>query len=114
MEEQQATSLEALYEKTKEYVNTNIDLAKLKAIDKTSDIVSSFVPKLLIAVCLLLFVVGANIALSLWLGDLLGKNYYGFLAVSGFYLLIAIIIHFGLSSTIKKRVANAIVSRLLN
>ena len=27
-----------------------------------------------------------NVGLSLWIGELLGKAYYGFFAVAGFYL----------------------------
>ena len=112
--EEQVSSLESLYEKTKEYVNTNIELAKLKALDKASDIVSSLVPKILVSIFVCVFLFILNIAVSLWLGELLGKNYYGFFVVCGFYLLMAIVIHSGLSSTIKKRMANAIISRLLN
>lgn len=112
--EEQATSPEALYEKTKEYVNTNIELAKLKAVDKTSDIVSSVVPPIIVSIFLILFVIVFNMAVSLWLGEILGKAYYGFFVVAGFYLLLVFVVRFGLSSTIKKRVANAIISRLLN
>src|SRR5690606_38962687 len=100
--EEQSTSLESLYEKTKEYVNTNIELAKLKAVDKTSDILSSAVPRIIVGIFLVVFVMVFNIAVSLWLGEILGKSYYGFFTVAGFYLLLALVIHFGLSSTIKK------------
>jgi hypothetical protein len=47
------------------------------------------------------------------LGDMLGKNYYGFFIVSLFYGLLAIFIWLSQPS-IKMRVSNWIVSKILN
>jgi tetrahydromethanopterin S-methyltransferase subunit B len=33
-----------------------------------------------------------NIAAALWIGDMLGKAYYGFLIVAGFYAIVSIIL----------------------
>ena len=105
--------IESLYEKTKEYANTTIELTKLKALDKTADVVSSLVPRLVLIIFILIFVFILNIAISFWLGELTGKIHYGFFIVAGFYMLIALIVYF-MHPGIKKRISNAIITRLLN
>lgn len=112
--EEQAAVLESLYEKAKEYANTNIELARLKTAGRISDLVSTLVPRLLVLLLLLIFLFIANIALSLWLGDVLGRSYYGFLVVSAFYLVLALAVHFFLSAALKRSIANKLVQRLLN
>lgn len=112
--EENSFPIEALYEKAKAYTDTTLELAKLKALDKTADLVSTLIPRLLVAVLLILFVFCANIALALWLGLLTGQAWYGFLLVAGFYLLIAAILHFFLHLPLKKRIANAFISSLFS
>ena len=112
--EDQAILIESLYEKAKDYTNTTIEIAKLKALEKTSDVVSSLVPRLIVILFLLIFVIIFNIAISLWLGRLMGETYYGFLAVSGFYILTAAIVHFFLHDSIKTNISNALINRLMN
>ena len=54
-----------------------------------------------------------NIAVALWLGDVLGKNYYGFLIVAGFYALASIILLI-VHPSIKIRVNNTIIRQLFD
>ena len=51
--EDKATLIESLFEKAEEYAKTNFDLFKLKAIDKSADVVSSIVAKLAIIIVVL-------------------------------------------------------------
>ncbi len=111
--EEQPFSPEALYEKAKDYTNTTLELAKLKALDKASDLVSTTVPRVAVIILLLLFAFCANMALSFWLGALTGQTYYGFLIVAGFYLLLALFIHYVLHKSIKRRIANAFIKKIL-
>jgi ABC-type transport system involved in cytochrome bd biosynthesis fused ATPase/permease subunit len=62
---------------------------------------------------LTLFALVLNIGIALWLGELLGKNYYGFFIVAVFYLLSAIVLHFFLHNWIKKPVSNLIITQAL-
>jgi hypothetical protein len=112
--EEQAVLMEALYEKARDYTNTTLEIAKLKALDKTSDVISSLVPRIIVWCLLLMFAIIFNIAVSLWLGAIMGQAYYGFLMVSGFYILTAAIVHFLLQPSIKRKISNAIITRLLN
>lgn len=86
-----AISIEPLLKSIEEYTATNIQLYKLYLVDFIANFFAEIYTKLivmaLLASCILFFSIG----ISLWIGDLLGKNYYGFLFVSGLYLCITLI-----------------------
>jgi hypothetical protein len=109
----QASMIEALLERTEDYGKTSLELLKLKSLDKTADVTSNLISRSLFIVVLSLFALTLNIAISLWLGDLLGKNYYGFLVVASFYALIAIILFF-LHPMIKSHLNNSLIKQILN
>jgi len=105
--------LESLLEKATEYGKTSFELVKLKAIDKTTDIVSSLIPHSVVFVLIASFLIFLNLGLALWLGEILGKIFYGFFVVAGFYVIIAIIIHFFMHKRIKRLVGNYFIRRVL-
>ena len=84
--------VQMLIEKIEQYAKTSVELYKLKAIDKATDIFSSVVSMVLIFAFITLFFLLATIGLSLYLGEVLGKAHYGFFVVAGFYLLIGIVL----------------------
>lgn len=86
-----AILIEMLFEKVESYTKTTLELYRLKAIDKASDVFATIASSLIIAVIIALFFILVSIGLALYLGELLGKNYYGFFALGGFYALIAIL-----------------------
>jgi fatty acid desaturase len=105
--------LESLLEKATEYGKTSFELVKLKALDKTTDIVSSLIPHSVVFVLIASFLIFLNLGLALWLGEILGKIFYGFFVVAGFYVIIAIIIHFFMHKRIKRLVGNYFIRRVL-
>jgi hypothetical protein len=105
--------IEQLLNRVAEYGKTSFELAKLKALDKTSDIVSSFVPHSIVFVFIVSFLVFLNIGLSFWIGELLGKVFYGFFVIAAFYGVIGLIIHFFLHNRIKKVFRNFFIKQLL-
>ncbi|MEI7675642.1 MAG: hypothetical protein WCJ03_02580 [Bacteroidales bacterium] len=105
--------IESLLEKTLDLGKTNYEIAKLKAIDKTVDIVSSFIPHWVVIVILLSALLFLNVAAALWLGDLLGKIYFGFMTVGAFYVFVGIIIHFFFHKGIKNRCSDFFIQQLL-
>jgi len=105
--------LESLLEKATEYGKTSFELVKLKALDKTMDIVSSLIPHSVVFVLIASFLIFLNLGLALWLGEVLGKIFYGFFVVAGFYVIIAIIIHFFMHKRIKRLVGNYFIRRVL-
>ncbi|HAN17128.1 MAG: hypothetical protein A2X13_06415 [Bacteroidetes bacterium GWC2_33_15] len=105
--------IESLYEKTADYGKVSFELIKLKAIDKTSDIVSSFVPRSIVFVFIASFILLINLGLSFWLGEILGEISYGFFVVAAFYGFVGIIIHQFMHKWIKKHIRNYIIKLLL-
>jgi uncharacterized membrane protein len=105
--------IDSLLEKTTEFVKTSIELAKLKALDKTADVVSTLIPQTIVFILVSTFVIFLNLGIALWLGDILNNSYYGFFVVAGFYAFVAAIIHFFFHKTIKRNIANNIVKQLL-
>ncbi|MEO6547517.1 MAG: phage holin family protein [Ferruginibacter sp.] len=112
--EKKPNSLGALFENAGDYVETRIDLLKLKAINKSSEVISSLVAVIAIIIAATVAVLLLNIALALWVGDLLGRAYLGFLVVAGIYLLLALLIHFFKDTWLKGPVSNIIIKKMLN
>ncbi|MCX6224375.1 MAG: hypothetical protein NTV01_06425 [Bacteroidia bacterium] len=105
--------IEILFEKAVDYGKTTIELAKLKAIDRISDIAASIIVKIVTGVVLFLFLLFASLGLALWLGEVLGKIYLGFLAVAAIYGVFAILAHLFLNRWIKKLICNFIIKKAL-
>jgi len=111
--ETKANLIEPLIERVEQYGKTSFELLKLRSLDKTADIASTLISRLFLVVVISIFAITLNIAISLWLGELLGKNYYGFLVVASFYGLTGIILFF-IHPLIKERANNSIITQLLN
>jgi phosphoglycerol transferase MdoB-like AlkP superfamily enzyme len=106
------TPLEALFERAEEYSKTSVDLFKLHAIDKSADVVSSLVSKLAVFIAVALFVLIISIGLALWTGELLGKSYYGFFLIGGFYAFVALMLHVFRHQWIKFPISNSIITQM--
>jgi hypothetical protein len=110
---QAKTSLiEPLLERVEEFGKTSFELLKLKSVDKTADLSAILISRLLLVIILSIFILTLNTAIALWLGDLLGKDYYGFLIVASFYGLIGIVIYF-FHPLIKAAIKNFIITQML-
>ncbi len=107
------STIETLFEKAENYGKTTIELLKLKAIDKSADVASSLVVQIAFLIIVVLLVITLNIGLALWIGELLGKSYYGFFAIAGFYALMAILIRSVLRQSIKIAVGDFIIKLML-
>jgi len=106
--------MEDLVEKVKSYTLTNVEIVKLKSIEILIDLTNSLIVKITFFLMILLFLLFVNIGLALYLGEILGKVYYGFFIVSGFYLLVGVICYFFLLKWIKKPVSEAIIRKILH
>ncbi|WP_339837167.1 hypothetical protein [uncultured Flavobacterium sp.] len=108
-----ATNMEQLYQKAKEYTETSIELFRLNAIDKTADLVSSLFARLILIMVVAMFTLFINIALSFYIGKLLGEMYLGFLIVSGIYLVLSIALFLYSNKLIKLPLTNLVIAKLL-
>lgn len=110
--EENAKLIESLYEKAVDYGVTSFELIKLKALDKTSDVASSFLPNAIVFVVLATFVLLLNFGLAFWLGEMLGKVFLGFFIVAGFYGVVALVLHFFMHKRLKKHFQDYIVKMM--
>jgi hypothetical protein len=111
--EENTKLLETLLERASEYGKASVELVKLKALDTTTDLVSSLIPLSIVILLGASFLLFLNLGLAFWFGELLGKVFYGFFIVAAFYFLIGIIIHFFLHNWIKKLVGDYFIKRIL-
>jgi hypothetical protein len=108
-----AVIVEALYERVENYSKTTIELTKLKLLETTINLATTMISRISAIIVLSLSALVLNIGVSLWLGELLGKIYYGFFIVAAFYLLIGIVLHFFLLSWIRKPISELIITQAL-
>lgn len=109
-----ASLMENLSESVEAYSRTTFELAKLKALETTSFVAASLVFRLSVMLAVSLFALIFNIGIALWLGDLLGKSYYGFFIVAAFYLVAAAVLHFLLPTWIRKKIVDLIIKEALD
>jgi hypothetical protein len=105
--------IESLYEKAADYAKTSFDLVKLQAIDKSSDVVSSIIPHSIVFVLFASFMIFLNLGLAFWIGEIIGKTFYGFFVIAGFYIFVGLILHFFMHNWIKGRIRNYIIKQVL-
>ncbi len=106
-------SVEELFQRTGEYLETRVDLVKLKAIDKSSDVISSLAAFVAIILVFLLFILSVNIGVAIWLGDLLGKTFYGVFIVGGFYVIVGWILYLFRDRWLKSPVSKLISEKVI-
>ena len=105
--------LEPLLESAETYSKTSLKLMKLKFVDKATDFTSTLISRLILTITISFFLIVLNIAIGLWLGELLGKNYLGFLVLTLIYGVLAIILVI-IHPYIKERVSNSLIKKALN
>lgn len=108
--ESSVSLMENLSESVEAYSRTTFELAKLKALQMTSDAASSLMSRLSVVLAVSLFALVFNIGIALWLGDFWGKTYYGFFIVAAFYLVAAVLLHFSLLTWTRKAIGDIIIT----
>ncbi len=106
--------IEPLIVRVEEYGSTSFELFKLKALSLSTKLLSTFISRSIFILSLSMFLVVSTIGVSLWLGDLLGKSYYGFFCVAGFYAIVGVVLYFFLHNSIKRRISQTIITMSLN
>jgi len=111
--ETKAHSFESLFERAGEYLETRIELVKLKSVEKSSDVISSVGARIPIILALLISIIILSIGVALWIGEKIGKS-YGFFIVGGFYIFVALIAYIFKNGLLKIPIANLFINKVLN
>ncbi len=106
-------SIKSLIDKSKDYLDTRIELARLKTIDKSADVLSSVVVIVFMIFIGSLFIVFGSIGVALLLVKWLGAYSYGFFIVGGAYAVILLLIYFQREKWIKLPISNGLIQKML-
>ena len=106
--------LEPLIERAENYAKSSFELYKLRTVHKSATIISTVYLRGIVIFLFSIFFITASIGVSLWLGDVLGKSYYGFFCVAGFYAISGMIVSIFMGNSIKNRVTNSVITKILN
>ena len=98
----------------KAYVETEIELFKLRFAEKLSKILSNFLALMIVIGVALLFVLFASLALAFLIGEWLGRISAGFFIVSALYLLMGVFIWKLRERLIRIPILNAILGQLFS
>jgi hypothetical protein len=107
------TLIESLFTQSKEYVHTRLEIYKLKAIDKSSTVVSSIILGIVLFVIFFIFFVVLNVGIALLIGDLVGKSYWGFLILAAFYAIVGLFLFLKRDKIFKTPVTKLIIGKFL-
>lgn len=91
-QQEQKFSFSESFNKSKAYIETQVELAKLRAISRASRIIGSLIvdaSKVLLGLLIVFFL---SMALGFYLGEVLGSNSLGFLATGGVFILVVFLI----------------------
>jgi hypothetical protein len=105
--------VEGFYERSEAYVRTTFELTKLKGVETAAKVVTTLIVKMSVVTVFLICLFMLSIGAAFWLGEVLGKLYYGFFIIAGFYLIAGIILAFSLQKWIKRPVENIIIRQSL-
>jgi hypothetical protein len=106
-------SIKTLIDKSKDYLETKIELARLKTIDKSADVLSAVVVIVSMIFIGSLVIILMSIGLSLFLGKLLGAYHYGFFIMGGFYAIVLLVIFIQKDKWIKTPISNGLINKML-
>ena len=106
-------AVELLLEKAVDYGKTGFELVKLRSVEKISDVVSSIIPHSVVLILISSFMLFLNLGLAFWIGDILGKTYYGLLLWPGFMEFADSFLHFFMHKWFKRVIGNYFIKTVL-
>ncbi len=110
----ETNTIEDLFSKTTDYLETKVDLMKLKATVKASTMASSLISRFVIGIIAVIVIVFLNLGIAIWLGHIFGQLFLGFFAVTGFYLLVLIILFSARKQLMEFPVRDSIIKNFFN
>jgi ABC-type uncharacterized transport system fused permease/ATPase subunit len=98
-----------LVQHVEEYIDTQRELGKLIAVEKSTVMVSSIISSLIILSFFLVMLVFLSLALAYELSEYMGRVYAGFLCVGALYLVLGIIFYLKRNSWLQSPLTNAMI-----
>lgn len=111
--EEQKFSFSESFSKAKEYVDTQLELLRLKAISRSSRIGATIILDMTRVLLVLLIVFFMSLALGFFLAELLRSYALGFLATGAIFLVILLIVN-SMSVSLERKFMGIIVERIFS
>ena len=106
-------SFSEVFDKSKEYIETQIELAKLKALSRSSRILGSLIVDVTKVLLSLLIVFFISLSLGFYLGELLGSYSLGFLSTGGIFFVILLLIR-AFEPKLEEKFMNVTIKRIMS
>jgi uncharacterized protein YqhQ len=108
-----ASHIEQLFESATQYGKLSTDLWRLKAVDKTAELLASTTKVLLLLFLFVISLLFCAIGLALFLGSIFSSTSLGFLITGLLFALIGLLMYLMRNHWIKWPVRNALIYALL-
>ena len=106
--------LEELAESAQLYVNTQIELFKLEAIEQSSLIWSELISSIIVGLLGFFFLLFISLSAGFYLSWRLSSNCAGFAIVAGCYALLALVISLVKKQYVEKPIRDKIIDKILS
>ena len=112
-DKEKKSDIEGLFQQAMEYADTRVDLFKLQAVNKVTEVSSSILSKLVVAVIFLIAFGLAGIGFAIYLGKVLGAIEYGFFAMGGVIIIIGVIFYALRHKLMKNPIGASLIKKAL-
>ena len=109
----QSSDIDILLSDAGDFIETRTTLWKYKGIESLADVSGELVAGLAMIVFVSFVIIIFSIGFSLLIGDWLGKSYYGFFIMGGFYSIIALVIYARRGRWLKDPFSNMLIRIIL-
>jgi len=113
MMEKTFVQIEDITENLKAYLHTKVELAKLNAAEKGSNVIANIIAGIIVMLIFFLCFVFAGIAFSLYINQFMNSNWIGFLIIASVYLLIGLFVWVARTKLLRMPIMNSIIQLLL-
>ncbi|HRN73497.1 MAG TPA: phage holin family protein [Ginsengibacter sp.] len=112
-QETESTPIEDLYQSVRDYTETQVELLKLKSVQKSAQLFSAGIVALILSILGLLVLILISIGLSFYLGKVLGSYHLGFFLTGAIYVILALIIFVFRKKLLQSSLSNWLIGLLL-
>src|SRR5690606_17044514 len=110
--EEKKFSINGVFQKSKEYIDTRFKLFKLKLVERSSRLIASLIVDVVKTVFAIFVIFFLSLALGFYLSELLGSSSLGFLATGGIFVVLIVLIS-SFESRLERLFMNLSIKRFL-
>lgn len=103
-----------LLTKTETVLKIQLELLRLKTINKLSYVFSSLISGVIFSVIAIFLMLNVNIGLAIWIGTIMENPYLGFFIVAAFYLVVLVCVLFVWKKHLVGLIRNLVIKELID